>query len=43
MKPAFAIYRPQYGEYSGGFEQLLRQEKADEQPAPSKKAKKETT
>lgn len=28
MKPAFAIYRPLVGEYSGGFEQLLRQEKA---------------
>lgn len=28
MKPAFAIYRPQNSEYSGGFEQLLRQEKA---------------
>ena len=27
MKPAFAIYRPSHGEYSGGFEQLLRQEK----------------
>ena len=28
MKPAFAIYRPLDGQYSGGFEQLLRQEKA---------------
>ncbi len=28
MKPAFAIYRPTKENYSGGFEQLLRQEKA---------------
>lgn len=27
MKPCFAIYRPEKGPYSGGFEQLLRQEK----------------
>ena len=27
MNPYFAIYKPERGSYSGGFEQLLRQEK----------------
>ena len=28
MRPAFSIFKPQDHDYSGGFEQLLRQEKA---------------